>query len=72
MSGQVFFDITTSLDGFVAGPNDSLDDPLGIGGEKLHEWVYGLASWREPHGLEGGEAGPDSDVLDEATTRSSG
>ena len=70
MSGQVFFDITTSLDGFVAGPNDSLDDPLGIGGEKLHEWVYGLASWREPHGLEGGEAGPDSDVLDEATTRS--
>jgi hypothetical protein len=72
MSGRVFFDITTSLDGFVAGPNDSLDDPLGIGGEKLHEWVYGLASWREPHGLEGGEAGPDSDVLDGATTRSSG
>ena len=70
MSGQVFFDITTSLDGFVAGPNDSLDDPLGIGGEKLHEWIFGLASWREPHGLEGGEAGPDSDLLDEATTRS--
>ena len=70
MSGQVFFDITTSLDGFVAGPNDSLDEPLGIGGEKLHEWIFGLASWRKPHGLEGGEAGPDSDLLDEATTRS--
>ena len=70
MSGQVFFEITTSLDGFVAGPNDSLDEPLGIGGEKLHEWIFGLASWRKPHGLEGGEAGPDSDLLDEATTRS--
>ena len=70
MSGQVFFDITTSLDGFVAGPNDSLDEPLGIGGEKLHDWIFGLASWREPHGLEGGEAGPDSDLLEQATTRS--
>ena len=63
---KVVFDITTSLDGFVAGPNDSLELPLGEGGEKLHEWVYGLASWREPHGLEGGETGRDSDVLEEA------
>jgi dihydrofolate reductase len=70
MGGRVFFDITTSLDGFIAGPDDSLEDPLGKGGEKLHEWVYGLASWRGPHGLEGGETGPDSDLLDEAMTRS--
>lgn len=63
---KVVFDITTSLDGFVAGPNDSPEQPLGEGGEKLHEWVYGLASWREPHGLEGGETGRDSDVLEEA------
>jgi dihydrofolate reductase len=63
---KVVFDITTSLDGFVAGPNDSLELPLGEGGERLHEWVYGLASWREPHGLEGGETGRDSDVLEEA------
>jgi dihydrofolate reductase len=63
---KVVFDITTSLDGFVAGPNDSLELPLGEGGEKLHEWVYGLASWREPHGLEGGETSRDSDVLEEA------
>ena len=63
---KVVFDITTSLDGFVAGPNDGLELPLGEGGEKLHEWVYGLASWREPHGLEGGETGPDSEVLEEA------
>jgi dihydrofolate reductase len=63
---KVVFDITMSLDGFVAGPNDSLELPLGEGGEKLHEWVFGLASWREPHGLEGGETGRDSDVLEEA------
>ena len=63
---KVVFDITTSLDGFVAGPNDGPEQPLGEGGEKLHEWVYGLASWREPHGLEGGETSRDSEVLDEA------
>jgi dihydrofolate reductase len=63
---KVGFDITTSLDGFVAGPNDGLELPLGEGGEKLDEWVFGLASWRAPHGLEGGETGRDSDVLEEA------
>jgi dihydrofolate reductase len=66
MAGKVTFDITTSLDGFIAGPNDGLEHPLGEGGEQLHEWLFGLASWREPHGLEGGETGQDSDVLTEA------
>jgi dihydrofolate reductase len=66
MAGKVIFDITTSLDGFIAGPNDGLEHPLGEGGEQLHEWLFGLASWREPHGLEGGETGQDSDVLEEA------
>jgi dihydrofolate reductase len=66
MAGQVTFDITMSLDGFIAGPNDSLEEPLGEGGERLHEWVYDLASWREPHGLEGGETNRDSEVLEEA------
>jgi dihydrofolate reductase len=64
--GKVAFDITMSLDGFVAGPNDSLEQPLGEGGEELHEWVFGLASWRKPHGLEGGEENRDSEVLEEA------
>jgi dihydrofolate reductase len=64
--GKVVFDITMSLDGFIAGPDDSLELPLGAGGEKLHEWVYGLVSWREPHGLEGGETNRDSEVLEEA------
>jgi dihydrofolate reductase len=64
--GKVHADITMSLDGFVAGRNDGPDLPLGEGGERLHEWVYGLASWRRPHGLEGGETGRDSEVLAEA------
>jgi dihydrofolate reductase len=64
--GKVHADITMSLDGFVAGRNDSPDLPLGEGGERLHEWVFGLASWRGPHGLEGGETGRDSEVLAEA------
>jgi hypothetical protein len=64
--GKVLVDITTSLDGFVSGPNDGVERPLGEGGERLHEWVYGLASWRERHGLTGGTTGRDSAVLDEA------
>ncbi|HEX3687946.1 MAG TPA: dihydrofolate reductase family protein [Gaiellaceae bacterium] len=58
-------DITMSLDGFVAGPNPSLDEPLGQGGERLHEWIVRLASWREYHGLEGGETGADDELAEE-------
>jgi dihydrofolate reductase len=63
--GRVIFDISMSLDGFIAGPNISLEQPLGEGGEGLHEWVVKLKSWRERHGLEGGETGPDADVVAE-------
>ena len=62
---KVVLDITTSLDGFVAGPDDGLEHPLGRGGEQLHEWIVRLASWREPHGLEGGETDASSAVVDE-------
>jgi dihydrofolate reductase len=64
--GQVKVDITMSLDGFVAGPNQSREHPLGEGGEGLHDWAIKLASFQELHGRTGGEAGPDNDVLDEA------
>ena len=67
--GGVVADITVSLDGFVAGRNDSPELPLGEGGEQLHEWVFGLKSWREPHGLEGGETGADADLVEEAFER---
>ena len=43
---RFFLDISMSLDGFVAGPNATLEEPLGKGGERLHEWVFRLASWR--------------------------
>jgi dihydrofolate reductase len=63
--GKVLLDISTSLDGFVAGPNPSLEDPLGAGGEQLHEWVVGLESWRASHGLEGGEENSVSEMVAE-------
>jgi dihydrofolate reductase len=63
--GKVVLDISMSLDGFVAGPNPSLEEPLGEGGERLHDWVVGLASWRESHGLEGGEENAASELIAE-------
>ena len=62
------FQISVSLDGFVAGPHQSLDEPLGVGGEDLHRWVIPLKTWREPHGLEGGEVNASSAVLEETLT----
>jgi dihydrofolate reductase len=56
--------ISISLDGYVAGPNQSLETPLGVGGEDLHEWVVSLASWRSAHGREGGEVNLNSEVLE--------
>src|ERR1700704_337353 len=58
--------MSMSLDGFIAGPNDSVEMPLGDGGARLHEWLYDLASWRERHGIAGGESNTDAEVLDEA------
>ena len=52
---KLVLEISMSLDGYVAGPNATLDDPLGKGGERLHDWIVGLDAWREAHGLEGGE-----------------
>lgn len=63
--GKVVLDISMSLDGFVAGPTPTLEQPLGEGGERLHEWAIGLASWRERHGLSGGERNPSSEVVEE-------
>jgi dihydrofolate reductase len=68
--GKVFVDISVSLDGFVAGPSPTLEEPLGEGGEGLHEWIVRLASWREKHGLSGGEAGADDEIAAEGPARS--
>jgi len=51
--------LTISLDGFLAGPQQSLEQPLGRGGTRLHEWAWATRSMRKLHGLDGGEAGVD-------------
>ena len=50
-----------SLDGYGAGPRQSRDDPLGVGGEALHEWVVATRSWRRMHGKDGGSGGVDDE-----------
>jgi dihydrofolate reductase len=57
--------ISISLDGFVAGPNQSLEDPIGEGGMRLHQWAFATDSWRRQQGLDGGERNPDSEVVDD-------
>lgn len=60
---NVVADMSMSLDGFVAGPNDSPDNPLGDGGERIHEWMFDLASWREQQGLDGGKTNQASEIV---------
>jgi dihydrofolate reductase len=62
---QLTAQISISLDGFIAGPNQGKEHPLGEGGEGLHEWAFPTESWRSQHGMEGGEKGPDHDVAAE-------
>jgi dihydrofolate reductase len=57
---KVIADLSISLDGFVAGPDPSQQDPLGIGGMQLHEWAFKAMAWQQEHGLEGGEDNADS------------
>jgi dihydrofolate reductase len=62
------FRISISLDGYVAGPNQSLKDPLGVGGENLHGWALSLAAWRAEHGKDGGEVNESTQVMEESLT----
>jgi dihydrofolate reductase len=64
--GSVRVDISVSVDGYVAGPDQSTESPLGIGGERLHDWVVALRAWRERHGLEGGEVNASSALVEQA------
>jgi dihydrofolate reductase len=63
---MTWFQIAVSLDGYSAGPDQSEENPLGVGGEDLHEWVIELEAWRKPHGLEGGEVNASTPVVEEA------
>ena len=62
---QLILDISISLDGFVAGPGQTLEEPLGRGGESLHRWAFGARAWRESHGLSGGERNADSELMED-------
>ena len=57
--------LSVSLDGYVAGPNQSVDNPLGEGGLRLHQWALATAAWREQHGGRGGEHNVDSEVAEQ-------
>jgi dihydrofolate reductase len=63
--GIVRFQQSVSLDGFSAGPDQREDEPLGTGGEALHEWMFGLAAWLRAHGKEGGKVTASTPVVEE-------
>ena len=58
--------ISVSADGYVAGPNQSKSEPLGEGGEGLHDWVVPLKAWRESHGKDDGDVNASTPVFEEA------
>jgi dihydrofolate reductase len=58
--------ISMSLDGFIAGPNQSRENPLGEGGERLHDWMVPLAVWRQSHGQQGGDVNESTRIVEEA------
>jgi dihydrofolate reductase len=57
--------ISISADGFVAGPNQSEENPLGEGGERLHDWAVSLAAWRESHDKQGGKVNESTRIMEE-------
>ena len=64
--GKVWFGISVSLDGYSAGPDPSDAEPLGRGGEALHNWAFGLGAWRAAHGMDGGEVNASTPVVEES------
>ena len=58
---------TISLDGYGAGPDQSAENPLGVGGEALHSWMVGTRSWRQMHGEKDGARGIDDDFAARGT-----
>ena len=53
--------LTMSLDGYVAGPDQSLEHPLGVGAEHLHDWAFATKAFRDAHGMTGGDTGLDDE-----------
>jgi dihydrofolate reductase len=59
------FQLSVSLDGYAAGPDQSEGNPLGVGGMDLHQWVLELEAWRKQQGQEGGEVNASTPVVEE-------
>jgi dihydrofolate reductase len=59
--------ISMSFDGYTSGPDQSVKEPLGVGGERLHEWVVALRVWRSKHGQAGGEDNESSRIVEDET-----
>ncbi|HEY8164506.1 MAG TPA: dihydrofolate reductase family protein [Gemmatimonadaceae bacterium] len=53
-----------SIDGYGAGPDQDIDNPLGVRGTELMEWFFNTRSWRQMHGLEDGETGIDNEIAE--------
>jgi dihydrofolate reductase len=68
MSKLLVRNFSVSLDGFGAGPNQTLDNPLGIGGGALHEWIFATRSGRRMIGEEGGSEGLDDGFFESRDT----
>jgi len=64
---QLRCNLTISLDGYLAGPSQSVENPLGVGGLHLHDWAFALAAFRKAHGLEGGEINASTPIIEEST-----
>ncbi len=63
MTSVVVRNFSLSLDGYAAGPGQDLDHPLGVGGRKLHDWIFATRHGRAMIDLEGGESGLDDDTF---------
>jgi dihydrofolate reductase len=64
--GKVTFDMSLSVDGFIAGPNMNPEQGLGEGGDRVHEWFFDTRLWREMHGEPGGTDSVDGKIIGEA------
>jgi dihydrofolate reductase len=64
--GKVWFQLSVSLDGYSAGPNQSVENPIGVDGMKLFAWQFALEAWHRMSGLEGGEVNASTPVFEEA------
>ena len=64
--GKVRFQVAISLDGYIAGPEQSEANPLGIRGMELHQWMFDLEAWRKGMGQQGGEVNASTPVIEES------